>query len=211
MDLEKNYEIEISAGDFEEVDEPLMFSVDDEIFRQARVLSIDDKIMIEVHELYEYAKSRGLTKYKQKEKVITALIYVVCRQDGIPLTLHKICDSLKIDYRSINKVYRYLIKKMGINIPATTPDEYVKKFAEELELPKKTINKAAGILKSVRGSGCISGKGPAGVAAATLCLACGMEDEVPRQKEIARVSGVTQVTIRNRCREMEESLGMAAE
>lgn len=203
------YEIEISIKDFEDVQKLEILSIDNEIFRQSSLLDVDDKTIIEVQSIYEDVQSNGLTKYKQKEKVITALVYMICRKNGIPLTLHKICSTLRTDYRSINKVYRFLIKRMGIIIPPTTPNEYVKKFAEELKLSEKTIEKANGILETVKDSGCISGKGPAGVAAASLCLASDLEGRPTSQKDIAEVSGVTQVTIRNRYRELEENFGLS--
>ncbi len=201
----KAYKVKIRVGEPEQ--EKPVLSVDKEIFRQASLLDLDDDVMYEVQDMYEDAKSSGLTKYKQDEKVITALIYVVCRTRMIPLTLHKICDVLKIDYRSINKVYRYLIKKMAMHIPPTTPVDYVQKFAVEMRLSKHTVKRAEDIITIVKRSGAISGKGPAGVAAACICLASDIERIETSQKDIAEISGVTQVTIRNRYRELEECLG----
>ncbi len=162
--------------------------------------------MHEVQSVYEEVRSNGLTKYKQEEKVVTAIIYVVCRKQMIPLTLHKMCDVLRIDYRSINKVYRYLVKRMAIHIPPTTPLEYVQKFAIEMRLSKETLRKARRIIETVKRSGSISGKGPAGIAAASICLASDIGHLENSQKEVAEISGVTQVTIRNRYKELEECL-----
>lgn len=203
MNANSRYKVEINVG---EVERPVL-KVDKEIFRQASLLDLDDEVMHEVQSEFEHAQRKGLTKYKQDEKVITALIYVICRKRMIPLTLHKICDVLKIDYRSINKVYRYLIKKMSMNIPPTTPIEYAQKFAVEMQVSKPTMRKAERIIELVKEMGAISGKGPAGVAAASICLASDIEKIEMSQKEIAEISGVTQVTIRNRYKELEECLG----
>jgi len=196
------YEVEIGIN---EPEEPVL-SVDKEIFRQASLLDLDDDVMYEVQSMYEDVRANGLTKYKQDDKIITAIIYVVCRKKMIPLTLHKICDVLKINYRAINKVYRYLIKKMSLHIPPTTPMEYVNKFGIEMQLSKETMKKAEKIIAKVRKTGLISGKGPAGVAAASICLATDLEDLDSSQKEMANISGVTQVTIRNRYKELEACL-----
>lgn len=196
------YKVEIKVAKPKEAEKPVLY-VDKEIFRQASLLDLDDDVMHEVHEMYSAVKSNGLTKYKQDDKIVTALIYVVCRKDMIPLTLHKICDVLRIDYRAINKVYRYLLKRMAIHIPPTTPSEYVQKFGIEMQLPKKAIEKAERIIEIARRSGSISGKGPAGVAAASLFMVAELEHIETTPKEIAEISGVTQVTIRNRCKELE--------
>jgi len=197
--------VEIRIGEFGEIDKPAL-AVDKEIFRQSSLLDLDEDVMHEVQSMYDEVKKNGLTKYKQEEKVITALAYVICRKRMIPLTLHKICDVLKIDYRSINRVYRYLIKRMAIHIPPTTPQEYVQKFAVEMRLSKETLKKAERIIETVKRTGMISGKGPAGIAAASICLASDIGSLENSQKEVAEISGVTQVTIRNRYRELEECM-----
>ena len=199
------YRVKIGVGECAIEEKPVL-SVDKEIFRQASLLDLDDEVMYEVQSMYEEVRMNGLTKYKQEEKIITALIYLVCRKRIIPLTLHKMCDILRTDYRSINKVYRYLLKKMHLHVPPTTPGEYVHRFGIEMRLSKETIKKAERIIDKVKRTGAISGKGPAGVAAASICLASDMGDIETSQKEIAEISGVTQVTIRNRYRELEESI-----
>ena len=51
-----------------------------------------------------------------------------------------------------------------------------------------------------------SGRGPAGVAAAALYVAALMNDEKKTQREVADVAGITEVTIRNRYKELIEQL-----
>jgi transcription initiation factor TFIIB len=51
-----------------------------------------------------------------------------------------------------------------------------------------------------------SGKGPIGVAAAALYIAAVLEGEKKTQREVADMIGVTEVTIRNRYKEMVEAL-----
>ena len=54
--------------------------------------------------------------------------------------------------------------------------------------------------------GIVAGKGPMGIAAAALYLACISTGEVKSQKEISIASGVTEVTIRNRCAGLRQML-----
>jgi len=199
------YKVEITIRERGEGQKPVL-SVEKEIFRQASLLDLEDDVMHEVQSMYEDVRRNGLTKYKQDDKVVTALIYVVCRKKMIPLTLHKICDILRIEYRSINKVYRYLVKRMAMHIPPTTPGEYLHKFSVEMHLPRTVMKKAERIIETVKRMGIISGKGPAGVAAACICLASDIESMGELPKEMAEISGVTQVTIRNRYKELEGCL-----
>jgi len=55
------------------------------------------------------------------------------------------------------------------------------------------------ILNRAKEMGMVAGKDPMGIAAAALYLACISTGEVKSQKDISIASGVTEVTIRNRC------------
>ena len=56
--------------------------------------------------------------------------------------------------------------------------------------------------------GLISGRGPMGVAAAAVYIASVLTGERRTQKEVADVAGVTEVTIRNRYRELKKALAL---
>ena len=66
--------------------------------------------------------------------------------------------------------------------------------------------KAVEIINLVIKEGLGSGKGPAGVAAAALYVASLLLGERKTQSEIANVAGVTEVTIRNRYKELSEKV-----
>ena len=51
-----------------------------------------------------------------------------------------------------------------------------------------------------------SGRGPAGIAAAALYVAALINDEKKTQREVADIAGITEVTIRNRYKELIEKL-----
>ena len=54
----------------------------------------------------------------------------------------------------------------------------------------------------------LAGRGPTGIAAASIYLAGILEDNRRTQREVADVAGVTEVTIRNRFKEMCGVLGL---
>ena len=56
-----------------------------------------------------------------------------------------------------------------------------------------------------------SGKGPTGVAAAAIYVATVLLGEKRTQREVADIVGVTEVTIRNRYKELVEKLGIGEE
>lgn len=68
--------------------------------------------------------------------------------------------------------------------------------------------KAIEIINKAVKSGLSSGKGPTGVAAAALYIASLLLGERKTQKEVSEISGVTEVTIRNRYKELSEKIDL---
>jgi transcription initiation factor TFIIB len=61
-------------------------------------------------------------------------------------------------------------------------------------------------MHTVKTSGIAAGKDPMGLAGAVLYLSCLRSDEHRNQLHIAAASGVTEVTLRNRCKELNTKL-----
>ncbi len=70
------------------------------------------------------------------------------------------------------------------------------------DVQAKTIE----ILKQAADKELTSGRGPTGVAAAAIYIASILSGERRTQREVAEVAGVTEVTIRNRYKELAERL-----
>ena len=98
--------------------------------------------------------------------------------------------------------------ELDLEVPLTDPAQYVSKFATELKLSGEIQEESVKLIKKALKKGLISGRGPTGVAAAALYIASAMHGEKKTQKEVADVAGVTEVTIRNRYRELKKELGL---
>ncbi|MFQ5553718.1 MAG: transcription initiation factor IIB, partial [Thermoplasmata archaeon] len=72
-------------------------------------------------------------------------------------------------------------------------------------------SKAMDILKQATEKELTSGRGPTGVAAAAIYIASILGNERRTQREVADVAGVTEVTIRNRYKELTDKLGIDIE
>jgi transcription initiation factor TFIIB len=86
--------------------------------------------------------------------------------------------------------------------------DYIPKFANRLQFSAETQTQAQKILEIAKDSELTSGRGPTGLAAAALYVASLITGEKRTQREIADVVGVTEVTIRNRYKEMIEKLNL---
>jgi transcription initiation factor TFIIB len=110
--------------------------------------------------------------------------------------------------RELGRCYRLLREKLEISIPLTSPLDFIPRFSSALILSERTQQKAATILMLAREKGITVGKDPTGLAASALYIATVLEGERRTQREIATVAQVTEVTIRNRYKEMAQKLNI---
>ena len=88
----------------------------------------------------------------------------------------------------------------------TTPQDYISRFCSELKLSNDVQMKTIEILEEAADKELTSGRGPTGIAAASLYIASILCGERRTQREVADIAGVTEVTIRNRYKELAERL-----
>ncbi len=179
-----------------------------ELQRLVSQLGLSPAIHEKVAKLYERAANDSLVRGRSTESIIAALLYTTCREHGAPRTLDEISKSSGISRRDIGKTYRYISRKLSIRILPAKAQDYVPRFGSLLGLSEKVQVKAVKILDEAGQYDVTSGKGPIGVASAALYIAAVLEGEKKTQREVADAIGVTEVTIRNRYKEIIEKLGI---
>ena len=177
-----------------------------ELNRVASHLGLPENIRESAAFLYRKCVEKGLIRGRQIESVVSAVIYAVCRQYGIPRTLDEISIVAEIPKKEIGRTYRLITQQLQLKVPLTNPRFYISRFVTSLKLSGETQEKAVELLDKAIEKGLISGRGPMGVAAAAVYIASVLTGERRTQKEVADVAGVTEVTIRNRYRELKKSL-----
>ncbi len=158
--------------------------------------------------LYRKCIKAELIRGRLIESVVSAVIYATCRIQGIPRTLDEISKVSGMEKKEIGRAYRFIRRELDIEVPLTDPAQYVPKFTAALKLSGQVQEKAIHLLKKAIAKGLISGRGPTGVAAAAVYISSAIYGERRTQKEVADVAGVTEVTIRNRYRELKKELGL---
>ncbi len=177
-----------------------------ELRRVASYLNLPNFVKEEASRLYNVALQRGLVRGRSMESVIASCIYASCRTYNIPRTLDEISASSEVERKEIGRTYRFIMRKLDVKINPSNPKDYISRFASILHLSPKTQNDALKILSKAEASELTSGRGPAGIAAAALYVAALLNEEKKTQREVADVAGITEVTIRNRYKELLEKL-----
>ena len=179
-----------------------------ELRRVASFLSLPNFVKEEASRVYNLVLQRGLVRGRSMEAVVASCIYAACRSYNIPRTLDEISTASDVERKEIGRTYRFITRKLVLKVTPSSPKDYISRFASILHLSPKTQNDSLKILKKAEISELTSGRGPAGIAAAALYVAALLNDERKTQREVADVAGITEVTIRNRYKELLEELGM---
>jgi len=93
-----------------------------------------------------------------------------------------------------------LVKELGLKMPVVDSVQCIARIASKAELSEKTKRYAVKILKKAEQDGISAGKDPMGLAASALYISTRRMGVDCSQKIVAQAAGVTEVTIRNRCR-----------
>ena len=176
-----------------------------EIDRMASALGLPMDIREAAVELYREVKDENLIRGRSIEGITSAILYITCRQYGVPRTLEEIKAVSRVSQREISRAYEFLLRELDIHLPPASPIEFVPRFCSRLGLGGDVRAKAIEIIKKAQEKKLTNGKGPIGVAAAAIYIAAILSGKHKTPEEISEATGVTEVSIRNRYRELIEN------
>lgn len=162
-------------------------------------LALTDAVIEKSAYIYRKAMEKKLVRGRSIQGLVAACLYASCRNTETPRTLDDIAKGINIRRKDVARCYRLIFRELELKMPVVDPVKGVSRIASIANLTEKSKRKAVSILEKAKKLGIVAGKDPMGIAAAALYLACISTGEVKSQKEISVASGVTEVTIRNRC------------
>jgi Transcription initiation factor IIB (TFIIB) len=179
-----------------------------ELDRMASVLSLPRDIREASALIYRRAVEKNLIRGRSIDEVVTSSLYAGCRECGVPRTLNEITAVSKVSRREIGKTYRLLTRELSLGFMPISPTAHVSRFCSALNLSGAVETKALEIIQCTNEKGLMIGMHPSGVAAAAIYIASIICGEKRTQQEIGEVAGVTEVTIRNRYKEIAKEFGL---
>ncbi|MBI4415508.1 MAG: transcription initiation factor IIB [Euryarchaeota archaeon] len=150
--------------------------------------------------LCKKALEKGLLRGRKIAAIVAAAVYASCRMGGVPRTLEELQQATGVRKKEIGKSYHVLLRELGLRVPPSKPADYVSRFCSELGLGTDVQRQTYKILKEIEASDRSLALSPVGTSAAAIylaSLACGKRRP---QKLVAKVAGVSEVTLRNRFR-----------
>jgi transcription initiation factor TFIIB len=169
-------------------------------------LALPDTIVEKSAYFYRKAARFNLIKGRTVSSIVAASVYLACRELETPRTLNEVSSASNVPRKKISRDYRLLVHTFDPKIPAIDHVRCITRIANKVGLSEKTKRVAVKIMRQVIAMQVSAGKGPMGIAATVLYIACLQAGEMRTQKELSIAAGVTEVTIRNRYSELKKYL-----
>jgi transcription initiation factor TFIIB len=169
-------------------------------------LALPDTIVENSAYFYRKAARFNLIKGRTVSSIVAASVYLACRELETPRTLNEVSSASNVPRKKISRDYRLLVHTFDPKIPAIDHVRCITRIANKVGLSEKTKRIAVKIMRQVIAMQVSAGKGPMGIAATVLYIACIQAGEMKTQKELSIAAGVTEVTIRNRYSELKKYL-----
>ena len=177
-----------------------------ELGRLKDKLGLSDAIVEKTAYIYRKAQEKELVRGRTISSILAAAIYMACREMGAPRSIRDMTEITNVKSTSISHCYRLLVLELDLKVPLIDPEKYVAKIANKAKISEKTKRIAIDTMKDIVKKEISAGKNPMGLAATALYLSCLSNSENRTQKEIAEAAGVTEVTIRNRFKDLKACL-----
>ncbi len=137
-----------------------------------------------------------------------SILYLACKEEGHPILLKEICNAMSLNKKDTKRalmIYSIIVKKFR-KTSKPSVDKYVERLTTLLALDEKVKYKVLETIEEVRKRGLVSGRNPVSIVAASIYYVC-KKFKIPiTQKEIASKAFITEVTLRNRYKELKKLL-----
>jgi len=176
-----------------------------EITRLCQVLGITENVKQRGAEIFRECESYKMMRGRTTTVFSAACLYAACRELGVNKTLTDFTSACYARRSDISAYYRLIIKTLNIKPNIMSPIDYISRIGSNCIPPINvtTQQNAIKLLAELDGK---EGKDPVGLAAASLYYCCCLKGWDYTQRTIAMAAGITEVTIRNRIKDMLKQL-----
>ncbi len=171
-------------------------------------LDVTEDVKNEIYSLFQKAEELNLLRGRSAKNILGGAVYAACRRKNCPRTFSEIARVLDVEKKRVYRGYKHLVRNLKINVPPAEPEDCLSYLTRKLELNEKTDCEACRIIEKAEECGISSGRCPFGLAAAAIYIAGHLVNKKKSQKEIKEAATVSEVTLRNRIKEIVRELDM---
>jgi len=171
----------------------------------SHLLKLTDKVTGAAKKIYmQFEEKRSkATRYKT-DAIIAAIVYMACKEEGLPRTFKEISRSSDIEEKEIRKYYKAVNKILNRQNQRISAANLVDRFCSHLGW---TNGKDYQLVSSARevaekAMHYLEGKSPSSIAAASILLVARRNELKTSEKDIAEAAAISHTTIRNVYKEL---------
>ena len=178
-----------------------------EISLAAERLGLPAVVRVEAEQIYREARRAGLFRGRSLPASVGAAVYTACRRFSIPRTLGEVAEAVAAKRSEVGRTFKVIHRGTGLIVPSVGTKAFLARYAEQLALSPRVRSTVESMLEATRDDPELSGLSPHGLVAALIYLAADRNTEHRSRAEVARVSAVTEVTLRSTSRLLERVWG----
>lgn len=167
-----------------------------EIRRLISGLGLGNSLRDQACALFDQAQEARLLQGRSLEGFAAGSVYAVCRCNRRPETIATVAEHARCEKREIQNAYSVLNRELGLPTPPPRPAAFVPKLVSELGLSEEIRRQARAFATEGTEAGLVSGRNPAGYAAACIAVAADRTGETVAQNALAEAADVCPVTVR---------------
>lgn len=175
------------------------------------ILGLPKSIMDDASLLYRRCLDANIIRGRSIPGVAAACIFIACELAHVPRPIQDVSSSLRMGKKELGRTIRNVKKSLRVRTGPKSANLYFDQFCSKLGLAPTVITECEEMYQKVVAYEMDSGRGPTGLAAAIIYIASIVCGQRRTQREIADIAGVTEVTIRNRYKELTSAFDIDLE
>jgi transcription initiation factor TFIIB len=175
-----------------------------QILLAADKLALPEILVAEAERIFVEAKDHGVFRGRSLPACVGAAVYAACRRFTIPRTLGEVATATGGRRSEVGRTFKMIYRAGGVSVPGVGTRAFLSRYAQELALSPRVRTTVESMLDAAREDPELSGLSPHGLVAALIYLAADRNGEHRSRAQVARVSTVTEVTLRSTCRLVEK-------
>jgi len=185
-----------------------------DISRMASVLGLPNNVKETAAVVHRRAVQKKLIIGRSTFGIATASLYAACRMCRVPRTIEEVAAVSQLDIssgtarRDVARSFRVLARELRLGLETPTPFDFLERLSSELDLSQRVKARTREIMKSASDMNISVGKSPVSITSASIYIAGRELGEKCKQRDIANAAGITEVTVRNRYKELVKKLNI---
>ena len=175
-----------------------------EIVQAVHQLGVPDIVGTEAERIFAESKRAGIFRGRSLSACVGAAVYAGCRRYTVPRTLGEVTTAVGGRRAEVGRTFKMIQRTGVIAVPGIGTKAFLTRYAQDLALSPKVRSTVESMLDTTRDDAELSGLSPHGLVAALIYLAAERNGEHRTRAQVARVSAVTEVTLRSTCRLVEK-------